>query len=225
MANKESDVTAGSKVTSFLNKNKILFVILLACLCVALIAFIIISKISASSKEKSLSRIDEISFALTDGSASLSDGELEERQLDALDSLSDLTGKGGIVGARANMLCAELSYQLQKYEDSVNYWKAVADKSKKNYLHSIAMYNLGAMYEQLSQKENAAESYKAAYEDKNCLFAAHAGFSYARVLESLGKYGDAAEVYQKLNDDSPSDSWAKLAKTRIIALRAEKKID
>lgn len=225
MSRQDENVTASTKVTSFISKNKILFIGALICFCVAIVGFIVVSKITEASKDKSLSRIEEISFTLTDGSSALSEGELEARQLDALDSLASLNSKGGIVGARANMLSAEISFQMKKYEDAASYWTNVAKKSRSNYLYPLAMYNLGVAYEQLGKTSEASESYKAAYENKNCLFACHAGFSYGRTLEALGKYAEAVEIYQKINDAEPGEAWSMLAKTRIIALKAEKKVE
>ena len=225
MSKKDSNETTSSKVTSFLSKNKVFFLVSLLVLCLALIAFIVISKVTSSAKEKSLSKIDEISFALTDGSDSLSEDELLTRRTEALASLAPFNSKGGIVGARANLLSGEISYQLSQYEVAADFYKSAAERSKNNYLYSISMYNLAVMYEEQQMIDKASESYKAAYENKNCLFASHAGFSYARTLETLGKYQEAISVYESVNDKFSGESWANLSKTRIIAIKAEKKVE
>ena len=49
-------------------------------------------------------------------------------------------------------------------------------------------------------------------------------FSYARIIESKGDYEQAAKAYNEINDNFSSDSWANLAKSRLIALKNEGKI-
>lgn len=225
MSNRDENVTASVKVTSFITKNRIIFIGALVCFCVALAAFLVGSKIFASSKDKSLSKIEGIYFNLTDGSSILEEDEIIARQLEALDALSAYTSKGGIVGARANILSADISYQMEKYEDAANFYAATAKKSKGNYLYPIAMYNLAVMYEQLGKTQEASDSYKNAFEAKDSLFVCHAGFSYGRTLEALGNYAEAVNVYQKVYDEHPDEAWARLAKTRVIALQAEKKVE
>ena len=106
MAEKEEKQISSKKLDSFLEKNRKLLVVILIAIVVCLIGFIIAVSVSANQKEKNLSRIDEISFTMTDGSQSLGEGELTARKIDALDKLQELVNKGGIVGARANVLCA-----------------------------------------------------------------------------------------------------------------------
>lgn len=212
----------GNKVNNFLEKNRKIFIAILIAVIVCLIGFIVAVSMSAKQKEKNIARIDEISFVLTDGSASLEEGELDARRNDALEKLQPLAKKGGIAGARANLLCAELSYQQNDYENALNYWKNAALKSKKSYIAPLAYYQIAVCYEQLNKLEEAAENYKLASDSKEFALVPHAKFSYARVLETLGKIDEAIDVYAQLNDDYPTDDWARLAKTRIILLRTAK---
>ena len=50
-------------------------------------------------------------------------------------------------------------------------------------------------------------------------------FSYARLLEANGNYADAAATYTELNDSFSGDAWANLAKSRLIALKKDGKIE
>ena len=222
MAENDVKQTSTNKVNKFLEKNRKVIIVVFIGVIACLIGFIVGVSLSSSQKEKNLSRIDEISFTLTDESNVLEEGELNARRIDALDNLQPLVNKGGIVGARANLLCAELAYQQKNYEDALNYWKNAVAKSPKSYIAPIAYYQIGVCYEQLGKLEDAAQNYKTASESKEFALVPHAKFSYGRVLETMGKTDDAIEVYTDLNDKYPSDDWAKLAKTRIIALNANK---
>ena len=99
---------------------------------VCLAAYIVISAVNNNIKEKNLAEIEEISYTLTHDSASLDESELNARRIDAIDNLAVYANKGGIVGARANYLCAELTYQQKKYEDAVTYYEATAKKLVKH---------------------------------------------------------------------------------------------
>ena len=225
MTEREKSQTSSGKLNTYLEKNKHVLVIGLVAAIVLLVGFIVVSNVISKGTVKNLTAIDEISYTLTNESASLEDAELDARRSAALESLAAYTSKGGIVGARANLLCAELVYQQTKYEEAVTYWKAAASKAPKSYLAPLALYNAATCYEELNNLEEAAANYKASADNKDFAMKAHAAFSYGRVLEAQGLYNDAAAAYTKLNDELPDDTWAKLAKTRILTLKSEGKIE
>lgn len=224
MAEKESQ-TASKKLSDFIEKNRKQFVAIVIVLICLLIGYIVATVILNNLKNKNINEIEKISFELTDNGLQLSESEITERSNAALEKLEPYTKKAGIAGARANMLCADITFNQKKYEDSLNYWKATADKAKKSYIAPIAYYNMGVCAEQLNKIEDAAEYYKNASDSEGFVLYAHAKFSYGRVLESLGKYEEAATAYNEVNDKTPSDAWAQVAKTRVIALKAEGKIE
>lgn len=217
--------SAGKKVDNFLTNHLKIFIIFFIVIVCGILGYILGSHFGLKAKTKALSAIDEISFELTNESAALEASELDSRRATAFEKLEPYTKQSGIVGARANMLCAELSYGQEKYEDSAKYWENVAKKSKKNYLEPIAEYNLGVCYEKLGKTDDAIAAYKKASENKDFTLHSHAAFSYGRILESNGKYKEAIEVYTGLNAQNPDDDWAKLAKTRILTLQVSGKTE
>ena len=225
MADKAENQTSSSKLNSFLEKKKKGLLGLLIALIVCLAAYIVISAVNNNIKEKNLAEIEEISYTLTHDSASLDESELNARRIDAIDNLAVYAKKGGIVGARANYLCAELTYQQKKYEDAATYYEATAKKAGKTYLAPVAYYNLGVCYEQLNNLEDAAANYKLAADSKSFALVPHAKFSYARVIEASGNKAEAITAYTELYDAYPNDNWGKLAKTRLIALKAQNKAE
>lgn len=225
MSEIEVKTTAGTKTANFLEKNKKGLTVCLCAVIIALVAYIAFTAVASSSKAKNLQKIDEISYALTNGSSSLSDDELNERRNKAIEDLDLYLKKGGIVGVRANLLAAEIAYQKDEKMEAANYWNAAANADKKAYTAPLAWLNMGAAYEDLNQFDDAAASYKKAWEAKDFILRAHAGFSYGRVLEGQEKYEDAKAAYEALNDQLPDDSFAKLAKTRLIQLKIDGKIE
>ena len=91
------------------------------------------------------------------------------------------------------------------------------------------IFELGSLYSQgqvdLDKNEEAAASYKLAADNKDFVMRAHAAFNYGRLLETMEKYAEAAEAYQKLNDELPDDTFAKLAKTRLLQLKLDGKVE
>lgn len=224
MADYEEE-TAGKKLAGFIEKRKVGFIICLIVIICLLAGYVIFASVANSNKVKGLQAIDEITFEMTDKSSGLSDSEIEARLNTAFEKASAYTKKGGIVGARANMLCADITYQQKKYAESADFWKAAAEKSKKSYIAPLCYFNLASCYEETGNKDDAATYYKMAADDKNFVVRAHALFSYGRVLESKGNYADAAAAYTELTDNFSDDAWANLAKSRMIALKKDGKIE
>ena len=224
MAERE-ELATSQKIGNLIEKNKVKFIVCLIVVACALAGYITTYAIYNSLKNKNLSRIDEITFTLTDKSGSLEESELEARSNTAIEQLAPFTKKNGIAGARANMICAEIAFQQKKYQESADFWKAAAKKAKKSYIAPIAYFNIGVCYEQLNNIDAAAENYKIAADNKSFVIKNHAKFSYGRVLEAQGKYAEAVSVFTEINDSNPDDSLAKLAKSRIIALKVQGKVE
>lgn len=218
------EMTASKKLAAFIEKNKKAFIACLIVLVCCLIGCIVFVSVADSGKEKGLQALDEITFEMTDKSSDISEDEIATRLSTAFEKASAYTNKGGIVGARANMLCAEITYQQKKYAESADFWKATAEKAKKTYLAPLAYFNVAACYEETGKTEEAAENYKLAADNKEFVMRAHALFNYGRILESNGDYTNAVAAYNELNDNFPDDSWANLAKSRLIALKKDGKI-
>ena len=225
MAETEVKKSAGTKLNAFLEKNRKAVLVSFLVIIIALIAFISISVISSKNAEKDIARIDEISFSMTNNSATLEQTELDTRATTALEALKPFLKKNGIAGVRANMLAAEIAFLQKDYESAINYWDATFAKGKKVYTAPLALYNKAVCLEQLGKTEEAAKLYKDAADCEGFVLASHALFNYARVLETLGNYTEAVAAYKEVSDKYPSDKWANLAKTRVIALQVENKAE
>ena len=218
------EMTASKKLAAFIEKNKKAFIAVLLLLVCCLIGYIVFASVAESGKEKGLQALDEITFEMTDKSSDITEAEVATRLSTAFDKASAYTNKGGIVGARANMLCAEITYQQKKFAESADFWKATAEKGKKTYLAPLAYFNVAACLEETGNTDAALENYKLAADNNDFVMRTHAKFNYGRLLESKGDYAAAAEAYNELNDNYTDDAWADLAKSRLIALKKDGKI-
>ena len=203
---------------------RVIFVFCGVLLLGAVCAVVVIS-VNEKTIEKGLGKIDLISYELTNKSYDLSETEIAARQDNAVSSLSELVGKSGIVGVRANMLSAEIYYQKKDFENARSAWLAAAQKGKNTYIAPIAFFNAASCSEELGNLDDAAAGYKSASEVKDFYEAAHALFSLGRVQEAKEDFVAAAASYQALVDKSPEDSWAKLAKNRLVSLKISGKVE
>jgi len=217
--------TASKKLAEFIENRKTGFIVVLVALVCLLAGYVIFASVANNNKAKGLQAIDEITYELTDKSSDLSEGEITARINTAFEKASAYTKKGGIVGARANMLCADLTYQQKKYAESAEFWKAAAEKSKRTYIAPLCYFNLAVCYEETGNNDDAAAYYKLAADNNDFVMRTHAMFSYGRLLEAKGDYTTAAAAYTELNDNFSGDSWADLAKSRLIALKKDGKIE
>lgn len=224
MAEKTENETLATSLNKALEKSKGLVFAVAAIIVVVIVAMAVIATVKSKSTENGIEQIDSISYALTNEASELSADDIAARQSKALESLSELSEKSGVVGLRANMLIAEIKFAQKNYEEARSAWlKAVSAKSKA-YTASLCYYNAAVCSEELDDTENAIAYYKSASDDADFLLIDHALFSLARVNESAQKFEDAKAAYDKLVELHATSSWAQLAKSRLIALKAAGKI-
>lgn len=215
--------TAGEKLTAFLEKNRKVVISAFIVVVVLLVAFVVCETVLSKAKVNNLAKLDEITYVLTKDALNADDAELSAKKSAAMESLKPLLGKGGIVGARANYLAGEIEVLNGQYGTALNYYETAASKSKKNYLGSVLLYNAAYCCEMTGDLEKAVENYKTASADEDFLLRAHAQFSVGRIYESMGKTDEAVAAYEELVNRTPNLEWAKIAKSRILALDINKK--
>ena len=225
MAEKNEKTTASAKLESFLAKNRKSVLITFIVVLVLIIGFITFEIIKSTGSNKNLAKVEALYYELIADSSDLDDAAVAKRSTECLEKLAAYTKKSGIVGVRANMLAAELSYLEADYEDAINYYDTAIAKGKKSYTAPICFYNKGSCFEELNKPSDAAEAYRAAAEFEEFGMAPHAYFSLGRVLESLGDYEGAYEAYKSINEKFTDDDWGNLAETRIIDLKVQGKIE
>jgi tetratricopeptide (TPR) repeat protein len=207
-------------VTGFLSKYRLLFLMIIGGLIAAALAIGLVSYFVTQSHAKGLAAIEEIAYRLEKTPKE----ELETAVAEALASLDNYTTGKSVVSTRANLLKAELYFRDKKYEDARSAWITAAETQKTVYTAPVAWYNAAVCSEELGDTASAISQYEAAIAFEDFALKTHAIFSLARIKDESADYAGAAVHYQELGDTYTDDSWAKLAKSRLIALRAEGKI-
>lgn len=203
-------------------KPLLVVLVVLIAVVVALVAGILVVN---DGERKGLSQLDDAYFTLTNDAGNLSDEELFDRENTALSVLSALSGRGGVVGVRANLLMAEIQFQRQDYAAARAAWLSAADAKKGAYTAPLAYFNAAVCSENLGDAAAAVQYYTAAADAKDFLLVDHALFSLGRVHETNGDFAAAKVVYERLTDAATGSSWTNLAKTRLLALQATGSIE
>ena len=211
-------------VGTFVSRNRKPLLIIVIVLAVAAIAVCVSVAVIEKTRASGISKIDAIEYTLTKDSASLSEDELTARRNTALSDLGPYLTAKSVVGVRANMLAADIAMQKKDFGNSRTYWTAAAEAEKNAYTAPICWYNAGVCSEELGDNEGAAKQYQNAVDAKDFMLVTHALFSLGRVKEATNDFAGAAVAYNKMVDKYPDDEWTKLARSRLIELKAEGKI-
>ncbi len=218
MEQKIEKITMGEKLSVYLESWRTALVALLAVALTALIAYAVTVTVLSKIDEKGLAALDTISYNLTNESSDLSTEQLEERRALALSALSPYVSQSRITGVRANMLAAEIAYSKQDYNAAASYWLNAATKGANKYTAPLAYFNAASCFEALDKPDEAEKNYAAAAAFPDFAFMPRALFELGRIREKAGNTAGALEAYKKLFDKMPDDSWAMLAKSRILVL-------
>jgi tetratricopeptide (TPR) repeat protein len=220
MAGKISEKRSASEsLDGFLTNYRVAVVSVVTVFVVAILVYGIVITVLTKSAEKGLSEIDMITYTLTNKSSDLSETDLDARRKIAMENLAPLVKKGGIVGVRATMLAAELSFQKKDYIQARTYWLEAAKSGRKSYTVPLAYFNAAVCSEELNDTDSAISYYQKAADTPDFFETEHALFSIGRIKEGKQDFKGAAEVYKKLNDKGSSGSWAQLAKSRLLVLK------
>lgn|SRR5574344_54198 len=212
------------KVGTFVTRNRQPIIITSIIILVAAIGVCVAFAVVEKTRESGISKVDAIEYTLTKDSSTLSADEITTRQNKALEDVKPYLTQKNIVGVRANMLAADISFQKKDYNNSRTYWLAAVAAGKKAYTAPICWYNAAICSEELGDNESAAKQYESASNESDFLLVTHALFSLGRVKETLNDYTGASQAYQKMVDNYPNDDWTKLAQSRLISLKATGKI-
>lgn len=218
MEAKFEKASATEKLADFFQSYRKVLCAVLVVFVVFVLAFGIGALVSSRAAEKNIAVIDSIEYVLTNGSANLNAEELETRRTTALADLAKFNTKGGITGVRANMLSAEIKFIQKDYAAAADFWTKAAGKKKNAYTAPLCWFNAASAYEELNDLDKAENFYKMAADFADFDQVAHAKFSLGRVREAKGDKTGAVEVYSDLCAKTPDDSWAELAKSRLLAL-------
>lgn len=221
----KKNLSGEQKLGNFLSKNSKVLIGVLCAAIVLTVAYVVYFYVSTSVVRSNLDKIGVIEYSFTKDASTIDDAELASRQDTALKNLAAYLNKGGIVGARANMLYADICGQKKDWQASKDAWLKAASKKKGSYLESLCNFNAAAAYEELGQSDEALQLYEKVSADKNFVDRSRAYFNAGRLKEAAGDFEGAKLSYQAISDlGNSKDTWSDMAKTRLLELEIEGKI-
>ncbi|MBO7122939.1 MAG: tetratricopeptide repeat protein [Treponema sp.] len=224
-AAEKKNLSGEQKLGEFLSKNFKVLVAVLGAVIAVIVAYVVYFYVSTSLVRKGLDKVEVIEYSFTKDASSIDASELVSRQETALKNLTPYLNKGGIVGARANMLAADIYGQKKDWQASKDAWLKAASKRKGTYLESLCNFNAAAAYEELGQSQEALALYEKVSADKNFVDRSRAYFNAGRLKEDAGDFEGAKVFYKAIGElGNANDSWNDLAKTRLIDLENKGKI-
>lgn len=223
---KKERVSTADKLGNFLVKYRVVLLSIICVVVAGLVGYTAYLNVNAKNVEKGLTQVEKIEYILTKDSAGLSESELAAKYDAALSALEPLTAKGGIVGARALYLKAEIKFNLKDCTAALDAYLAAAKKVNKTYLSSICYYCAGVCCEELNDTDKALEYYENAANDPNFCDTTHAMFNVGRLKEAKQDFAGAKAEYEKITaKNNPNDPWANAAHSRILQMQIDGKIE
>jgi tetratricopeptide (TPR) repeat protein len=196
---------------------------ILAVLAVLVVGFCAFAAYTVISEKKAKS-LDEATAKLIEdwGEAKSAKDEtaLKAKEDEILASADELAKKGGMTpsAARARMLAADIRFSRKDWAASRDDYLAAASASREVYTAGLALFNAAVCEDELGNADAAFDLYgKAALTDSFAV-KPRALFNQGRIEEQRMKNDAAIAIYETLVERFPDDSWALLAKSRIIAL-------
>lgn len=120
---------------------------------------------------------------------------------------------------RAMFLSGSLYYTHEQYADAQKQFSAYLSKYPKGRLRNQAQENLGYVYEQQGDYQQALVTFKEAEADAPVTRKSVLLLAIGRNYESLEQTEQAIETYQSLLDSNTSSDWKEMARERLDILR------
>jgi TolA-binding protein len=214
-------------LSGFLHKFRIVFLVFLAALLVAVIAYFVWSEWQQGAREKAAlwaenaqdlyqSWVGEPDAAKKEGIAKELN-ELLER------ILSKYPRQYG--AQRAHLISADMAYEVKDWAKAADSYLALAKRFPRSYLAQLGLMYGGVCYEELGETKEALAAYgQLTGRYKESLLRPRALFSTGRLMEQEGNFAGAKKAYDQLEDEYPLSGWTKTARNRIIELKIKGQI-
>lgn len=209
-------------LNSFVGKNKKVLLIALGVLVVVLVGLGIGTSVSKSTLNKQFNQIDELEATYAEIQAMDSEADGYQTKYDELlAQLKDLAGKKSNYPAlKAEYLLGMISFEKEEFQNALDSFYSVYEKSKETYMGSLSLSNAAAAAEELKDATLALEYYTKLIDEFgfSAAEAPKALFAQARLQENAGNLELAKATFQQLADQFPASEFGKLAQNRLALL-------
>lgn len=213
-----------NRVTATIVKFRVVIITVLVVAIVAACAIGIVISLNNNSIEKGLTALDKIEFKYE--SLDASSETIKDDKASILAEVTEFAnGEKGIVKVRSLLLAGDIAFELENWSEARDAYLGAYEADTESYITPVALYNAAMCSDELNDLGTAVEYIELALTFDDFTLASRALFNLGRIEESRGSFDKAIVAYQSLIADYPNSSWADLAKSREISLKAEKKVN
>lgn len=222
---KDAEKSLVQKLSDFISKKRVIFLSVAGAVLAVLVFVGIFTVVSSSVANNSSRAMEEARTKIASWNSEsevAKKAELETAIIADLDAVAKKWPK--TFAAQQALFTKSGLYVVRKdWENAEKTSLEAANRLPKTYLAPIALESAAVAAEEQGKADVAFEYYTKIVtqykEDTPNL--AHAFFSLARLSEAKSDWKVALENYNKVLANSADSDWAKLAKDRIIYLRAQ----
>jgi predicted negative regulator of RcsB-dependent stress response len=209
-------------LSNFLQKNRIVFIIIIIVLIAGLVAFTIARESIKNRIEKSTFLAEEAREAYHNWSTAVDDEQktiYREECLEIIEQIMD-SYPNHYAAQRASFLQGNIFFEEENWTEAAAAYEKIFTKFSDSYLAPISLNNASVAYENSGELDTAIEMLNTLTENYTESFAdiARIFFTKGRLYEEQGDMENAVRAYNVLVDDFSNSNWTKLARNRIIAL-------
>lgn len=213
------------KLSEFISKNKVLALSITGAIVGILLIVGLYTIIANSTAENSSRAMEEVRNKIATWNSESEEAKKTEIENGIMADIDTVTKKWPKSFAAQQALFTKSSlYAVKKdWANAETASLAAANKLPKTYLAPLALESAAVAAEEQGKADVALEYYNkiiAQYKEDTPNLA-HAYFSVARLNEAKSDWKAALESYNKILSDFPNADWAKLAKDRVIYLKAQ----
>lgn len=209
-------------LSNFLNKNRFIFIIVLAVIIVGLISFAVAREVISKRNENAAGLAETSQQLYQDWVTAVDDTEKENIKTELENSLEKIHNEYPkfFAAARAYFIEGNMLFEEENWTESAKTYVNIADNFPDTYLAPIGLNNAAVAYENGEDVENAIlvmerlrAEYQDTYPDMPRIL-----FNLGRLYEIEEEWENAKEAYNAMIDNFPAENWTKLARNRIIQL-------
>lgn len=222
---KEEEKNLVQKISDFISKKRVFFLSLAGAILGILVIVGIYTIVSNTTAENSSRAMEEVRTKIATWNNESEEAKKTEIETGIMADLDKVAKKWPRSFAAQQALFTKSSLYAVK-KDWANAETASLDAAKKlpkTYLAPIALESAAVAAEEQGKADIALEYYNkiiAQYKEDTPNLA-HAYFSVARLSEAKSDWKAALENYGKILSNFADSDWAKLAKDRVVYLKAQ----
>ncbi|MEW5816501.1 MAG: tetratricopeptide repeat protein [Spirochaetota bacterium] len=214
-----------SKIALLIQKNRVVFLVILVLFIGSLIGYAVYSEVTKGIIAKSTLMVEQAQKDYTDWL-----NEKEETKKATLEeavksSLNTILMKYPrlYAGQRALFIRANMAYEKKEWSSAIEDYTKLAKVFPASYLAPLSLENASISYEEAGNLDKAIETYNLINQKYGQSYPAipKVIFFLGRLYEEKKDYKQAAVQYNNLIDNYAASSWTKLARNRIIYLKAK----